>query len=100
MERRELICIGCPMGCPMTVDMEGDEITVKGNHCARGAAYAKKEVTSDAGDSSDPGQGAGIHWRCAGTGLRRHRRGSGGHQKCGGKGLTNRGKLPIMTVIS
>ena len=46
MERRELICIGCPMGCPMTVDMEGDEITVKGNHCARGAAYAKKEVTS------------------------------------------------------
>ena len=41
MERRELICIGCPMGCPMTVDMEGDEITVKGNHCARGAASAK-----------------------------------------------------------
>ena len=30
-EVRELICIGCPMGCPMTVTMNGEEITVTGN---------------------------------------------------------------------
>ena len=46
MEQRELICIGCPLGCPMTVTIDGDEITVKGNTCARGDAYAKKEVLS------------------------------------------------------
>ena len=45
MEVRELICIGCPMGCPLTVTM-GEEITVKGNTCPRGEVYAKKEVTN------------------------------------------------------
>lgn len=46
MERKELICIGCPMGCPVTVDMDGDKITVTGNTCPRGEVYAKKEVLS------------------------------------------------------
>ena len=46
MEVRELICIGCPMGCPMTVTMDGEAITVKGNTCPRGDAYARKEVTN------------------------------------------------------
>ena len=23
MEKRELICIGCPMGCPLTVTLDG-----------------------------------------------------------------------------
>ncbi len=46
MERRELICIGCPMGCPMTVEIEGTDITVSGNTCPRGEDYAKKEVLS------------------------------------------------------
>ena len=31
MERRELICIGCPMGCPMIVDIDKTEIQVSGN---------------------------------------------------------------------
>lgn len=26
MERRELICIGCPLGCALTVSMEGAEV--------------------------------------------------------------------------
>ena len=34
------------MGCPMTVTMNGEEITVTGNTCPRGEAYAKKEVTN------------------------------------------------------
>lgn len=45
MEVRELTCIGCPMGCPLTVTI-GEEITVKGNTCPRGEVYAKKEVTN------------------------------------------------------
>ena len=46
MEKRELICIGCPMGCPLTVEMNGTEVvSVTGNTCPRGDAYARKEVT-------------------------------------------------------
>jgi len=47
MEKRELICIGCPLGCMLTVDMEdGAVINVTGNTCPRGKAYAEKEVTN------------------------------------------------------
>ena len=47
MEKRELICIGCPLGCPLTVTMEGGEVTaVEGNTCKRGDDYARKEVTN------------------------------------------------------
>lgn len=47
MEKRELTCIGCPLGCPITVNMNGKEvITVEGNTCKRGAEYARKEVTN------------------------------------------------------
>ena len=46
MEEKHLICIGCPMGCPITVAMEGGEIKgVTGFTCKRGEAYARKEVT-------------------------------------------------------
>ena len=46
MERRELICIGCPLGCSLTVSMEGAEVvSVTGNTCKRGDVYARKEVT-------------------------------------------------------
>ena len=47
MEKKELICIGCPMGCPLTVEMEGGAVLqVKGNTCPRGDAYGRKEVTN------------------------------------------------------
>lgn len=47
MEKRELICIGCPMGCPLTVELEGKEIiSVSGYTCKRGDVYARKEVTN------------------------------------------------------
>lgn len=46
METRNLICIGCPMGCPLTVKMNnGEVVSVEGNTCKRGAVYGKKEVT-------------------------------------------------------
>ena len=47
MEKGELICIGCPMGCRMTVTMEQGQVTqVSGNTCRRGDAYARREVTN------------------------------------------------------
>lgn len=47
MEKREMICIGCPMGCPLTVELEGSEIVgITGQTCKRGEVYARKEVTN------------------------------------------------------
>lgn len=46
-QTRELTCIGCPLGCPLTVTLENDRVTaVAGNTCPRGDAYARKEVTN------------------------------------------------------
>lgn len=46
MEKRELTCIGCPLGCTLTVTMDqGGLLEVSGNTCKRGDAYARKEVT-------------------------------------------------------
>ena len=47
MEKKELICIGCPLGCSVTVELEGSEIlAVTGNTCRRGEDYARKECTN------------------------------------------------------
>ena len=47
MENRELTCIGCPMGCQLTVTMDNGEVTeVKGNTCPKGDIYARKEVVN------------------------------------------------------
>ena len=47
MEIRKLTCISCPMGCQITVEMDGNEVvSVTGNTCKRGAVYARKEVTN------------------------------------------------------
>ena len=46
MERIELTCIGCPLGCLLSVEKEGTEIKVSGNTCLNGEKYAKEEVTS------------------------------------------------------
>ena len=47
MEEKNLICICCPLGCPLTVTLEnGEVISVTGNTCPRGAAYGRREVTN------------------------------------------------------
>lgn len=47
MEEKKLICIGCPMGCLVTVVMEnGEVVSVTGHTCRRGDDYARKEVTN------------------------------------------------------
>lgn len=44
---RELTCIGCPMGCALTVTLEDGAVrSVTGNTCKRGDTYARKEVTN------------------------------------------------------
>lgn len=42
---RELVCIVCPRGCTMHIDGEGENITVTGNTCKRGAQFAISEMT-------------------------------------------------------
>ena len=44
MEQKELICIGCPMGCALTITMDGGQIVeVSGNTCPKGKAYGKRK---------------------------------------------------------
>ncbi len=46
-EVKELTCICCPIGCSITVEMDGKEVkSVSGNNCPRGDAYARKELTA------------------------------------------------------
>ena len=47
MEKRELTCIGCPMGCALTVSLEaGMVVSVEGYTCKRGRDYGEKECTN------------------------------------------------------
>ena len=45
--KKNLICVSCPLGCPIEVEIENGEIlSVTGNTCKRGDAYARTEVTN------------------------------------------------------
>ena len=46
--KRELLCIQCPLGCPITVTMDddGNIQSVRGNTCKNGEAYAISECTN------------------------------------------------------
>lgn len=47
MIKRELTCIGCPMGCVITVEIEDDIIkNIDGYSCKAGVSYAKSEITN------------------------------------------------------
>ena len=42
---KTLTCIECPIGCEITVDLNGDKIlSLTGNACPRGKLYAQDEV--------------------------------------------------------
>jgi CxxC motif-containing protein len=46
-EVRELVCIGCPIGCQMQVELDDKTVVkVTGNTCKRGEVYAEKECTN------------------------------------------------------
>lgn len=47
VEKVELTCITCPMGCHLTATLENGTVTdVTGNNCPRGAQYAREELTT------------------------------------------------------
>ncbi len=46
--KREMVCVACPLGCGITVELSdsGEVLSVKGNTCKRGEAYAHSECTN------------------------------------------------------
>lgn len=42
----EMVCIVCPNGCRLSVERTGDKVTVSGNKCKRGEAFAVNELTN------------------------------------------------------
>lgn len=47
MEKREFICIRCPLGCALSAEVaEGQVVSVSGNSCRRGADYAAQEAVA------------------------------------------------------
>lgn len=43
--KKTLTCIECPIGCQLEVELEnGVAVSVKGNACPKGKAYAESEV--------------------------------------------------------
>ncbi len=60
----ELTCIGCPLGCRLSVDEEND-YAVTGHTCKRGEVYGKNELKNPTRvlTTTVKAQG-GIHGRC------------------------------------
>ncbi len=45
--KKEFTCIVCPIGCTLSVELEGREVkAVSGNTCKRGETYAINECTN------------------------------------------------------
>ncbi len=47
MTKREMVCVSCPIGCAVTVELDDNNevVSVKGNTCPRGDKYARQECT-------------------------------------------------------
>lgn len=45
---RELVCVSCPLGCALKVELDdnGAVVSVSGNTCKRGEKYANDECTN------------------------------------------------------
>lgn len=46
--KKNLTCVACPLGCSITVELDdnGGVVSVTGNTCKRGDAYARTEMTN------------------------------------------------------
>ena len=45
--KQQLICINCPRGCHLDVEVSEDgSLSVQGNNCPRGVTYATQELTA------------------------------------------------------
>ena len=58
---KDIICVACPMGCQISVELndDGEILSVTGNTCKRGDAYARTECTHPERGCSE-GQGQGL----------------------------------------
>lgn len=46
-EKRELVCISCPVGCSLEAFRNKDgSFTVSGNQCPKGQEYAREEINA------------------------------------------------------
>lgn len=44
MDKKEIICVACPVGCRIEIKASGDEIkNISGNQCEQGRKYAREE---------------------------------------------------------
>ncbi len=44
--KKELICISCPMSCPLELTIvNGEILSITGNRCKNGEIYARQELT-------------------------------------------------------
>lgn len=46
MNKKDLICIVCPLGCNITIKENKDGYEINGNKCPRGKDYSIKEMTN------------------------------------------------------
>ena len=48
MEIKNLICITCPVGCRLEIEMEDENNirSISGNKCPKGPIYAREEITN------------------------------------------------------
>lgn len=44
-DKKNLVCIVCPLGCKLSIEKDGDTYKVNGNSCKRGHDYAIEEYT-------------------------------------------------------
>ncbi len=45
MTEHEIVCVSCPVGCQIKVQIEGGKLTrLEGHRCPRGEAYARQEA--------------------------------------------------------
>ena len=62
-ETERYTCIGCPIGCPLQLVHERDEIKeISGHGCNRGAKYARQEFTDPRRDLSTTVAISGALW--------------------------------------
>jgi len=46
VEKKQLICVNCPLGCTLDVTLDGKTVLdVSGNRCKRGVEYAQGEIS-------------------------------------------------------
>ncbi len=40
----KILCVVCPLGCRLLVDIEGDSVSVEGHKCSKGIDFAHSEI--------------------------------------------------------